>query len=147
MLDAEAVEEVLTGTSREDQVTRLHALRGAEVRAIVLEGQRGEAEVVAVGALRGITVVTRHRLERDSGPVDVLLFHGRLDRPGTDITVGARLAPRAVLGYVGGEPPTLELQARELREPLVAPPTLLSDLESLALGFAVDPRNVLPLSR
>jgi len=126
---------------------RLPGSRGAAVQLMTLEGQRGDAEVVAVGQLRGITVVTRHRVERADGAREFLVFHGRLERPGPSVTVGARLGTLAVVGFLAGArgDATLELSLRELREPLASPLSTLTGLESEALGFVVDPRNAFPL--
>lgn len=124
---------------------RLVSSRGTPVQLVELEGQSGEGEVVAVGELRGITVVTRHRVTRDGATREYLVFHSRLEQPGPRVTVGARLGALAVVGFVGGQPSALELDVLELRAPLAAPPTHLADLEKPSVGFSVDPRNVLPL--
>ncbi len=140
----------LKGTSALEEApgwVRLTATRGATVSMVTLERQQGEADVIAVGQLRGITVVTRHRVERSEGVRELLVLHGGLGRPGPGVIVGAHLDSRAVVGTL---PDTLgesglDLSIRELRDPLAGPPSTLASLESEALGFTVDPRNALSL--
>lgn len=122
----------------------LHAGANSAAELVELDGQRGAADVVAVGDLRGITVVTRHRVERDGRVRAFLVFYSRLARPGPSVKAGATLGPLAVVGFAG-DLGALELDVRELRRPDAPLPTTLSALESAALGFPVDPRNVLPL--
>ncbi len=147
-VDATAPPTVLESESSAARGTisvRLPTAAGSAVLLVELDGQRGECEVVAVGALKGITVITRHRVARDGGERDYLVFHGRLSRPGPSVRVGVKLGALAVVGFLGGDPAALELDVRELRAPLAKPPSHLSELESPLLGFAVDPRNLLPL--
>jgi hypothetical protein len=117
---------------------------GAPVSVLDLEGQLGKAEVVAVGPLRGLTVVTRHRTERDGRERSYLVMHARLARPGPNVSVGSTLGPLAVVGFLE-DSGVLELDVRELLEPAAVMPTTLAGLEGASLGFSVDPRNVLRL--
>lgn len=120
---------------------------GAAIQLVTLEGQRGDAEVVAVGQLRGITVVTLHRVQRGDAEAAYLVFYGRLARPGPSVVARARLGTLAVVGFLSDASAgaKLEFAVRELRGPLPSTPPPLATLESDALGYAVDPRNVIPL--
>lgn len=124
---------------------RFSALAGGAVQLVELEGQVGECDVVAVDSPRGLTVVTRHRVARNGLERDYLVFHGSLARLGPSVRLGAKLGALAVVGFVGGEPPGLVLDVRELRTAWTQAPAEPRELESLVLGFAIDPRNVLPL--
>lgn len=123
------------------------------VTLVDLEGQRGQAEVVLVGDLHGVTVVTRHVVARGDREREYLVFYGNLDRPGPSITNGARLGPMAVMGYVANaaldDDAFLYFEVRQRREAAdgADEPTHLSDLTRDSVSIAVDPRNVLPLAK
>ncbi|MSP26606.1 MAG: hypothetical protein EXR75_15950 [Myxococcales bacterium] len=116
---------------------------GAVVTAVDLEAQQGAAEVVGVGELFGITVVTRHLVLRPSGARSYLAFVGKLARPGPGVVVGAELGTLGVLGFAGSSG-SIRFALRELRGPLASPPAHLADLASEGYGFAIDARNLLP---
>jgi len=118
---------------------------GSAVQLTELENQVGDADVVAVGQLHGITVVTHHRVSREGGDTEYLVFHGQLDRPGPNVRVGAKLSALSVVGFIGDGTGVLDFEVRELRAPLATPTHHLSDLEKTSLAFAIDPRNALPL--
>ncbi|MBM4375975.1 MAG: hypothetical protein FJ095_12890 [Deltaproteobacteria bacterium] len=122
----------------------LRGTAGAPVSLVELEGQRGKAEVVAVGSLRGLTVVTRHRTERDGRERSYLVMHARLARPGPQVTAGSSLGPLALVGFLDASG-IFELDVRELLDATAVMPTTLTGLEGASLGFSVDPRNLLPL--
>jgi hypothetical protein len=117
----------------------------APVTLVELEGQTGEAEVVLVGELRGVTVVTRHRVEAPGGERRYLVIQGHLERPGPKVTTGARLGPMAVVGFVPTDEPRLYLEVRLEHEERT--PATLSELERDPSNVPVDPRNVLPVRR
>lgn len=127
------------------------------VTLVDLQDQIGQAEVVLVGDLYGVTVVVRQRVRhpnpRDGDAErDYLLFYGNLERPGPSIVNGARLGPMAVIGYVAGDDDqgveaSLYFEVRQERSALSRPTTHLSHLVQSGVSVAVDPRNVLPLKR
>ncbi len=127
---------------------RIETGEGSPVTLVELEGQEGPADVLLVGQLHGITVVTRHRIRGAKGVQDYLVLYGQLARPGPRITNGASLSPLSVIGFVGAghddETPQLALEIRRVLSPLEAPKQL-SDLLNPARTLAVDPRNLLPL--
>ena len=127
---------------------RLVSEPGAPVTLVDLEGEVGRPEVVLVGELYGVTVVVRHRVERDgdAGAREYLVFYGELDRPGPNVKTGARLSPAAVVGFLHDdeeEAPALYLEVRQPDRALAGPAEHLSQL--VTKSVAVDPRNVLPL--
>jgi hypothetical protein len=126
---------------------RIAADRGRPVQLVELEEQRGQARVVAVGELYGITVVTAHVVERGDKRREYLVLHGRLERPGPGLVAGGTLGPLAVIGFVSGDPAHLYFEVRELRQSLPDTVTHLSALVSAVQSVAVDPRNVLALKR
>jgi hypothetical protein len=121
------------------------------VTLVDLEGQRGQAEVVLVGELYGVTVVVRHHVMIGDREREYLVFYGNLDRPGPSIVNGARLGPMAVIGYVPEAPSDddayLYLEVRQPREGAAAQPEHLSQLARDSHAVAVDPRNVLPIAK
>ncbi len=123
-------------------VLRLRAEPGAPVTLTELEAQVGAAEVVGVGDLHGVTVVTRHRTAGLGGERGYLVFFGELSRPGPAVANGAALGPLAVVGFAG-DSGLVRFAIRELRRELASPPALLADLVDDTLSFSVDVRNVL----
>ena len=123
------------------------------VTLVDLEGQTGQAEVVLVGDLHGVTVVVRHVVARGEREREYLAFYGNLDRPGPSITNGARLGPMAVIGYVANaaedDDAFLYFEVRQRRETAGRSDKAdhLSDLARDSVSIAVDPRNVLPLAK
>ncbi|MEM1033078.1 MAG: hypothetical protein AAGN82_22215 [Myxococcota bacterium] len=128
---------------------------GAPVTLVDLEGQIGNAEVVGVGELFGVTVVVRHRVQAaTTGQAErtLLAVYGQLSRPGPNIINGATLGPLAVVGYLEDEDEaTVYFEVRGSRGPRREasegdpPPSSLRRLIDPGLTVAVDPRNVLPL--
>lgn len=122
---------------------------GAKVELIRVAGQEGDADVVWVGELRGITVVTRHLVREPRGVVSVLLVVGNLSKalvaPGDSVAEGE---PIGRAGAVGASAAVV-LEARRVREgsaldralPHAAPDELLAPAQTIP----IDPRNVLAL--
>ena len=123
--------------------------RGAPVRVINLEHQRGEAEVVFVGALFGTTVVTRHTLNEAGHTRDYLLIHGHLDAAAPGLGPGAVVKEGNLLGFVGDSGSEgrvhLHLEVRQIRDAIDAAAIRSSALADRTVSIACDPRNVLPL--
>lgn len=123
------------------------------VTLVDLEGQRGQAEVLLVGDLYGVTVVVRHVVARGDREREYLAFYGNLDRPGPSITNGARLGPMAVIGYVANAAEDddaflyYEVRQRREAEDAARKAEHLSDLARDSVSIAVDPRNVLPVAK
>lgn len=125
------------------------ARRGTEVRAMPLEHQEGDAEVLHVGPLFGLSVVTRHTLREGGRLRDYLVIHGHLDGAAPGLARGAPAPEGTLLGYVGDTGSEglvhLHLEIRRARDGV--------DLASLQVGrfaandqtIAVDPRNLLSL--
>lgn len=120
---------------------------GAAVTLIDLSGQDGDAEVVLVGELYGVTVAVRQRVKGPGGERTFLVFYGHLARPGPSIVNGAELGPLSVIGYLHDEEePTVYVEVREQQADLRQPAAHLSQLIDSGLTVAVDPRNVFPLA-
>ena len=127
----------------------LLAKRGTEVRALPLEHQDGEAEVVYVGPLFGTTVVTRNSV-REAGRVrDYLVLHGHLDGAAPGLAKGARVAAGDLLGYVGDTGSEgvvhLHLELRRVRDGVDGNALPPGEIAANDRTVAVDPRNLLPL--
>jgi murein DD-endopeptidase MepM/ murein hydrolase activator NlpD len=123
--------------------------KGTPILMIALEHQQGDAEVVYVGPLFGMTVITRHAL-REAGQLrDYLLIFGHLDAQAPEVRTGVRLKEGDIVGFVGdtGSPDLvhLHLEARRMRPGVDA--TKLTPSAAIANENSVvcDPRNVLPL--
>lgn len=129
----------------------LAAERGTEVRALSLEHQEGDAEVLFVGQLFGNTVVTRHTLREAGRLREYLVLHGHLDAAAPSLVSGAKVHEGEVLGYVGDSGSEglvhLHIEVRRVRDGIegakLTPPKLTANSHTVA----VDPRNVLPLKR
>ena len=128
---------------------RLEASASAPVTLVELEGQQGNAEVMLVGQLYGVTVATRHRLETPGGVRDYVARYGELSRPGPEVVNGATLGRGAVVGTVGdrngSDSPHLYFEVRELRQGARLTRKTLSELVRPSVSVPCDPRNVLPL--
>jgi hypothetical protein len=124
----------------------LAARPGEKVILLTLDRQDGSAEVVHVGDLFGVTVVTRHRVDEAGKKRDYLLFHGRLDRAEPGLSVGSKLEGGATLGFAradnGGGLIEIYIEARVLREGATLDPKKLTDA---SIALPIDARDVLPL--
>ncbi len=123
--------------------------RGTPVKVLRLEHQVGDAEVLFVGPLMGITVVTRHAIREAGRARDYLMLFGHLDEPAGDIYRGRRLRAGEVVGLLGGSSSPdfihLHLEVRRVRDgydPWKLDPGALIARETTVV---CDPRNVLPL--
>jgi len=127
----------------------LVARRGTEVRALPLEHQEGDAEVLYVGQLFGLSVVTRLTLRESDRLRDYVVIHGHLDGAAPGLQKGSRAPEGALLGHVGDSGSEglvhLHLEIRRVRDgvdPATLPPGKLASNDQTV---AVDPRNLLPL--
>jgi len=121
---------------------------GAAVTLVDLVGQVGDAEVVLVGELYGVTVAVRHRVEGPAGERTYLVIYGRLARPGPSVVNGADLGPLSVIGYLHDEEePTVYVEVRERQAEPRQPAAHLHQLVDSGLTVAIDPRNVFPLAK
>jgi murein DD-endopeptidase MepM/ murein hydrolase activator NlpD len=122
--------------------------RGTPIALAALEHQDGPAEVVYVGPLFGITVVTRHTLREGGHLRDYLMLFGHLDSTSPGIQPGAAVRDGDVIGTVGdsGSPGRvhLHLEVRRLRDGVDASKLAPSALANGASSIVCDPRNVLP---
>lgn len=123
--------------------------RGTPVTIPALEHQRGEAEVVFVGALFGTTVITQHMLYEGAQTRPYLALFGHLDGAAPGVRPGALLKERDIVGWVGdtGSPELVHLhfEIRRVRDGfdirLLSPQAMISN----DVSVVCDPRNVLPL--
>jgi murein DD-endopeptidase MepM/ murein hydrolase activator NlpD len=125
------------------------ARRGTEVRALPLEHQEGDAEVLFVGTLFGTSVVTRH-LVREAGRLRTyVVLHGHLDGAAPGLVRGARAPEGTLLGFVGDTGSEgivhLHLEIRQARGEVDVGDLPPGKLMSSEQTVAVDPRNLLPL--
>lgn len=122
----------------------LAATRGEPVTLAALEHQEGEAEVVFVGELFGVTVITSHTIREASRLRQYLVVYGHLQSPG--VVAGARMKEGTVIGWAGdsGSPGVvhLHLEVRQVREG-VAVTRESKKLVDPSVSVACDPRNVM----
>jgi murein DD-endopeptidase MepM/ murein hydrolase activator NlpD len=123
--------------------------KGQPVVIVPLEHQEGDAEVVYVGPLFGMTVVTRHTL-RESGQVrDYLLLFAHLDAASAGLRAGTLVKVGDTIGFVGdsGSPELvhLHLEARRVRTGVDVTKLDPAGLVANENTVVCDPRNVLPL--
>jgi hypothetical protein len=126
----------------------LVAARGERVEALALDAQEGDAEVVFVGELFGVTVATAHTVHEPGQTRRVLVLYGHLDRPGPGVVPGAHLASGAAVGFAGdsGVPGlvALHLEARQVRSGASLSDLTPTRMADAALTIPCDLRNVLP---
>ncbi len=122
--------------------------RGTPISLVALEHQEGPAEVVYVGPLFGITVVTRHTVREAGRLRDYLLLFGHMDSTSPGIGPGVLVREGDVIGSVGdtGSPGRvhLHLEVRRLRDGVDPAKLAPSSLANGASSIVCDPRNVLP---
>jgi murein DD-endopeptidase MepM/ murein hydrolase activator NlpD len=129
----------------------LSAPRAAPVTLVELEHQQGPADLVYVGPLFGMTVVTLHRVREANESRDYIVILGHLEAaaPGLTDRPGSPLLSDQLLGYVGdsGSPGLvhLHLEIRRVREGVDAKKLAPATLVDGANTVACDPRNLLPL--
>ncbi|MGC4092321.1 MAG: M23 family metallopeptidase [Polyangiaceae bacterium] len=123
--------------------------RGTPVHGVRLEHQRGDAEVLFVGELFGISVVTLHSVKEAGALRDYLIVHGHLERPNQTLRVGDVVTPDTTLGFVGdtGSPGLVHLhfEVRRVRDDVNVRGLGAGELVHNAKTIACDPRNVLEL--
>jgi hypothetical protein len=124
----------------------LGAANGDEVVVVTLDGQEGAAEIVFVGELVGMTVVTAHTVREGGRLRQMLLVHGYLAQVSDRAIEGASVDDGDVIGYVGSLSAghdVLYVEARQVREgtnlSVIGSSKLLDDSTSIAC----DVRNVL----
>jgi murein DD-endopeptidase MepM/ murein hydrolase activator NlpD len=123
--------------------------RGTRIDMIALEHQVGPAEVVHVGWLMGLSVVTRHTLREGGRLRDYVLIFGHLEAPAEGLARGATLQAGETVGYVGdtGSPELvhLHLEARRVRDGITKEALIPGRILAPDVTIVCDPRNVLPL--
>jgi murein DD-endopeptidase MepM/ murein hydrolase activator NlpD len=124
----------------------LGAARGTPVRAVRLEHQVGDAEVLFVGELFGTSVITRHTITELGVPRDYIVIHGHLERAAA-LHAGDSAASGVTLGFVGdsGSPGAVHLhfEVRRVRDDTKLRELGPRELVHNARTIACDPRNVL----
>jgi murein DD-endopeptidase MepM/ murein hydrolase activator NlpD len=127
----------------------LAAERGAEVRVVRLLSQSADAELLEVGKLPGLTVVTLHETGDGREPGSYLLIHGELGKTPPGLERGTKLREGALIGWVGdpGGPGLchVHFEVRKIRDGVDARREPMDRLMQDAMSFSTDPRNVLPL--
>lgn len=142
-------DDSLAEPALEQRGIRIDAAPHAAVGLATLESQESGAEVVAVGELYGVTVVTRHVVHAASGARRYLVFSGNLSRPGPHVLVGARLADTDIVGYTssddspGGAYVYLEIRRERPSSGADADADGPAALAAPSVSIATDPRNVL----
>lgn len=123
--------------------------RGAEVRLVNLEHQKGPAETVYVGWLFGNTVVTLHNILEAGAERQYLALHGHLERPASGLEAGVLVDEGSIIGYVGDSDSPgaihLHFELRQVRSGIDARQLAPSEIVDNARTVACDPRNLLPL--
>jgi murein DD-endopeptidase MepM/ murein hydrolase activator NlpD len=123
--------------------------RGAEVRLVALEHQRGPAEVLHVGWLFGNTVVTIHSVQEAGLLRQYLVLFGHLEKPATGLDAGALVDDDGLIGFVGDSDSPgaihLHLEIRQVRDGVDARLLAPGEIVDNARTVACDPRNLLPL--
>jgi len=117
-----------------------------EVRAVRLEGQVGDAEVLFVGELVGRTVVTLHTVRAAAGLRSLVLIHGQLAELAPGLARGQNLRAGAPLGAVLAPGGALLLELREVRRDVDVQALPADELRHPARTIPVDLRNLLELS-
>lgn len=123
--------------------------KGTPIRMVPLEHQQGDAEVLFVGDLFGLTVVTRNIINESGLSREYVMLFGHLDSAASGLRAGSPLAPGAAVGTVGDTGSLdlvhLHLEVRRVRDGVdpekLAPAALIDDGSTIPC----DPRNVLPL--
>jgi len=121
----------------------LPAEADGEVRAVRLEQQVGDAEVVFVGELVGRTVVTLHTVRAATGLRSLVLIHGQLAEIAPGLARGQNLRAGAPLGSVPAPGGTLVLELREVRRDVDIQALPADELRHPARTIPVDLRNLL----
>ncbi|MCC6214531.1 MAG: M23 family metallopeptidase [Polyangiaceae bacterium] len=123
--------------------------RGTEVRAVALEGQEGDAEVVFTGELFGASVVTLHAVRAAGRVREYVVIHGHLEAAAPGLLPGTPVREGTLLGSVGdtGSPGIvhLHLEVRQVREKVAIRSVAGGALARSEHSVVCDPRNVLPL--
>ncbi|HQP34456.1 MAG TPA: M23 family metallopeptidase [Polyangiaceae bacterium] len=123
--------------------------RGTEVRTLPLEHQQGDAEVLFVGKLFGISVVTRHTLREGGRLRDYIVLYGHLDASAEGIAPGMIAREGDLLGYVGDTGSEgivhLHLEVRQVRDNIDPADLRNQNVVRNQTTIPCDPRNVLPL--
>jgi murein DD-endopeptidase MepM/ murein hydrolase activator NlpD len=123
--------------------------RGTPIRAVPLEEQMGDAEVLYVGHLFGNTVITRHVVRECGLSRDYIVIMGHLEAAAAGVFRGRKLYPGEVVGYVGDSASPrlvhLHLEVRRMRDGIDAWGVIGWELKAREISTVTDPRNLLPL--
>ena len=123
--------------------------RGTPIRALPLEQQMGDAEVLYVGHLFGNTVITRHVVRECGLSRDYIVIMGHLEAPAAGVFRGRKLDAGEVVGYVGDSASPrlvhLHLEVRRMRDGIDAWGVIGWELKAREISTVTDPRNLLPL--
>ncbi len=123
--------------------------RGTEVRLVALEGQAAEADVLYVGDLFGLSVVTRHPVRHGGRLRDYLLVFGQLQDVAPGLKRGTSVRDGAVIGHVGESERAgqayLYFEIRSVRPAVSANDLPNHQLTLAAYTVPCDPRNELRL--
>jgi murein DD-endopeptidase MepM/ murein hydrolase activator NlpD len=127
----------------------LVAPRGTEIRAVGLEHQDGDAQVLFAGKLFGTTVITRHTLREGGRLRDYVVLYGHLGSAAAGIDQGKPVGEGALLGYVGDTGSEgivhLHLEVRRVRDGVDLAKIAPERVVTTEIAVVCDPRNVLPV--
>lgn len=115
----------------------------AVVRAVQLEGQVGDAEILWTGELVGTTAVTLHTVRGSGGLRSFILIHGGLAGLAPGLLRGANLKAGAELGTLPLLLGELMLEAREVRAGIDVKALPSNELRHSARTIPCDLRNLL----
>lgn len=123
--------------------------RGVEVRTLPLEHQQGDAQVLFVGRLFGISVVTKHTVREAGRLRDYIVLYGHLDAAAEGLGPGMIAREGDLLGYVGDTGSEgmvhLHLEVRQVRDGIDQADLGNQNVVRNQTTIPCDPRNVLPL--
>ena len=125
----------------------LSAERGEEVKAVALRGQKGPAEVIAIGELYGKTIATLHEVDEGGRTRQYIALYARLDAVVPDLKVDQKVKEGEALGYTGDSGTTgfvhLHFDVRQVRDEIDVRPLDMPRLCDQAVSIPIDLRNIL----
>ena len=123
--------------------------KGTPIAMIALDHQVGDAQVIHVGPLMGLSVVTVHTVREGGRTRQYVLIFGHIDHAAAGLKRGDVVRAGDVVAFVGdtGSPELvhLHLEARRVRDGVDGATLLPGRILAADATIVCDPRNVLPL--
>jgi murein DD-endopeptidase MepM/ murein hydrolase activator NlpD len=123
--------------------------KGTPIQMLALDHQVGDALVLHVGLLMGLSVVTLHTVREGGRTRQYVLIHGHIDHAAAGLKRGDVVKPGTVIAYVGdtGSPELvhLHLEARRVRDGVEGESLVPGRILAADATIVCDPRNVLQL--